>query len=84
MKTVEFKYTSACQIPGHYICIQEGDNDGTYVLSTEAETEIAALRERQRVLVDALKEIAEHLTSDYDDASDMAQIARAALAAKEG
>ena len=55
MKTVEFKYTSACQIPGHYICIQDGVNDGTYVLLTEAEAGIAALRERQRVLVEAVK-----------------------------
>ena len=59
--------------------------DTRYVLKTEAEAEIAALRERQRVLVEALESmiVVCKEPQSYDFVK-VAEIIRAALAAKEG
>ena len=63
--------------------------DTLYVLLTEAETEIAAMRERQRVLVEALENLLEQFEplECYGLHSIKRQRmveARAALATKEG
>ena len=94
MKKVKFTYYPEY---GGYKCSEPGEGTGTYVILTEAEEEIAALRERQRVLVETFEDIAkQHLESemgeDIDvDAADyrgayacIIKVARAALAAKEG
>ena len=54
MKTV--KFTLKDKWNGIYKCLSDDDDhSGTYVLLTEAEAEIAALRERERVLDDTLR-----------------------------
>ena len=88
MKTFRFNHYGKAG-PDELFYITTPAESDTYVLLTEADAEIAALRERQRVLVNSLDRVTAYYegclngvtTDNYQDVLDEA---RAALAAKEG